>query len=190
MKKTSLLLLATLAFASSLAKADTYKIDTEGAHAFIQFKIKHLGYSWLYGRFDKFEGTLELDEKQPENAQIQVTIDTSSINSNHAERDKHLKGDDFLNVSKYPTATFKSTKVTTTGDKTGILTGELTLHGVTKTIEFPIEYVGGGKDPWGGYRHGFTGTTTLTLKDYGMDYNLGPASTQVELLLDIEAIKQ
>ncbi|OUS26792.1 hypothetical protein A9Q99_16365 [Gammaproteobacteria bacterium 45_16_T64] len=190
MKKTSRLLLAALALTTSMAHADTYKVDTEGAHAFIQFKIKHLGYSWLYGRFDKFDGTLELDEKHPEKAQIQVNIDTTSINSNHAERDKHLKGKDFLNVSKFPTATFKSTKVVTTGDKSGMLTGDLTLHGVTKSITFPISYIGGGDDPWGGYRHGFTGTTTLTLKDYGMDYNLGPASTQVELMLDIEAIKQ
>ena len=189
-------LTATLLFASvmttsnTFAATDTYKIDTKGAHASIKFKIKHLGYSWLYGRFDKFDGTLMLDEKAPENSTIEVSIDTSSVNSNHAERDKHLKSPDFLNVKKYPDATFKSTSVNITGDNTGVLKGNLTLHGVTKTIEIPVTHIGGGSDPWGGYRHGFSGSTTLTLKDYGIDFNLGPASTQVELILDIEAIKQ
>ena len=190
MKKLNVLAIGALLLSSAIAHADTYKIDTGGAHAFIQFKIKHLGYSWLYGRFDKFEGNLEFDEKAPEKSRIEVTIDTTSINSNHAERDKHLRGDDFLDVKKYPTAVFKSTSVSVSGDNTGLLKGNLTLHGVTKAIEIPIAHVGGGKDPWGGYRHGFTGSTTLTLKDYGIDFNLGPASTEVELMLDIEAIKQ
>lgn len=178
------------AISNTYAATDTYKIDTKGAHASIKFKIKHLGYSWLYGRFDTFDGTLMLDEKAPENAKIEVSIDTSSINSNHAERDKHLKGTDFLDVKKYPSASFKSTSVSISGDNTGVLKGNLTLHGVTKSIEIPVTHIGGGNDPWGGYRHGFSGSTTLTLKDYGIDFNLGPASTQVELILDIETIKQ
>ncbi|MCG8672491.1 MAG: YceI family protein [Pseudomonadales bacterium] len=185
----AVVLLLAMNSTAALAAAEDYIIDTKGAHAFIQFKIKHLGYSWLYGRFDTFSGTMKIDEKNPENSSIEITVDTASLNSNHAERDKHLRGEDFLNVKKYPTSTFKSTSVKKTGEGTGLLTGELTLHGVTKSIEVPISYVGGGKDPWGGYRHGFTGSTTLKLKDYGIDYNLGPASTEVELLLDIEAIK-
>lgn len=175
---------------SQAIAADTYQLDTRGAHAFIQFKIKHLGYSWLYGRFDKFDGSLELDESAPEKSKISVTVDTTSLNSNHAERDKHLKGKDFLHVDKYPTAQFVSTGVKVTGDKEGVLKGKLTLHGVTKEIEVPISHVGGGKDPWGGYRHGFTGTVTLALKDFGIDYNLGPASTHVDLMLDLEFVKQ
>lgn len=179
------LLLQSNAFA-----ADIYKIDTQGAHAFIQFKIKHLGYSWLYGRFDKFEGVLMLDESAPEKSSIHVTVDTSSLNTNHAERDKHLRSEDFLDVKKYPTAKFVSTSVKKMENNTGLLTGNLTLHGVTKPVEIPIAHVGGGADPWGGFRHGFTGSTTIKLKDFGINYNLGPASTEVELMLDIEAIKQ
>ena len=186
----ALLFVCVTATSSTFAATDTYKIDTKGAHASIKFKIKHLGYSWLYGRFDTFDGTLMLDEKAPENSKIEVSIDTASINSNHAERDKHLKGTDFLNVKKYPKSTFKSTSVSVSGDNTGTIKGNLTLHGVTKAIEIPVTHIGGGNDPWGGYRHGFSGSTTLTLKDYGIDFNLGPASTQVELILDIEAIKQ
>ena len=182
--------LCAILFQSQAMAADTYQLDTKGAHAFIQFKIKHLGYSWLYGRFDNFDGSLQLDEANPEKSSIKVTVDTASLNTNHAERDKHLKNKDFLDVKKYPTAEFVSTGVKVTGDKTGILEGNLTLHGVTKKISVPISHVGGGDDPWGGYRHGFTGSVTLTLKDFGIDYDLGPASTQVELLLDLEFIKQ
>ncbi|MCG8314516.1 MAG: YceI family protein [Pseudomonadales bacterium] len=190
--KTALFVVALVAMLmqSQAMAVDTYKLDTRGAHAFIQFKIKHLGYSWLYGRFDKFDGTLELDESAPEKSKITVTVDTTSLNSNHAERDKHLKGKDFLNVDKYPSATFVSTGINLTGETAAVLKGKLTLHGVTKDIEVPISHVGGGKDPWGGYRHGFTGTVTLALKDFGIDYNLGPASTHVDMLLDLEFIKQ
>lgn len=170
--------------------ADTYKFDTKGAHAFIQFKIKHLGYSWLYGRFDKFDGTLMLDEKNLEKSSVKVTVDTTSLNSNHAERDKHLKGKDFLDVKKFPTAEFVSTKIEVTGEGSGNIIGDMTIHGVTKEVSIPMVYVGGGNDPWGGLRHGFTGSVTLKLKDFGIDYDLGPASTEVELLLDIETIKQ
>lgn len=184
------LLLTLLGMGQAVAAPEKYVIDTEGAHAFIQFKIQHLGYSWLYGRFDKFSGELMLDEENPENSSIKVTVDTASLDSNHAERDKHLRSDEILNVKKYPTAEFVSTSVEKTGEKTGLLKGKLTLHGVTRDVEIPIAHVGGGKDPWGGYRHGFTGNVTLKLKDYGIDYDLGPASTEVELLLDIETIKQ
>ncbi|PIE43913.1 MAG: hypothetical protein CSA50_02855 [Gammaproteobacteria bacterium] len=188
--KTLLITLVAVCAASSALAADSYKIDTKGAHAFIQFKIKHLGYSWLYGRFDRFNGSLKLDEKHPENSSIEVTVDVTSVNSNHAERDKHLRGSDFLDVKQFPTARFVSTSVEATDKNTAVVTGNMTLHGVTKAIRIPVTRIGAGSDPWGGYRQGFSGSVTLKLKDYGIDYNLGPASTEVELTLDIEAIKQ
>ncbi|PCJ29776.1 MAG: hypothetical protein COA99_19115 [Moraxellaceae bacterium] len=190
LKVAGIFIVCLACIGSATAKTENYRIDSHNSHAFIQFKIKHLGFSWLYGRFNTFDGTLALDEKAPENSHIEVTIQTASLDSNHAERDKHLRGPDFLHVKLYPTAVFKSTSVTLTGDKTGMLKGNLTLHGVTRLIEIPISYVGGGKDPWGGYRHGFTGSTTLTLTDYGIERDLGPFSTQVELLLDIETVKE
>lgn len=181
---------STAALTSGFANAADYQIDIKGAHAFVNFKIQHLGYSWLTGRFNKFDGQFQWDAKKPEDAAIEVTIDTASIDSNHAERDKHLRGDDFLDVKKYPTATFKSTGYRPTGDTQGVLSGDLTLHGVTKRISFPVTKLGEGKDPWGGYRAGFTGTTKLKLSDYGIDYNLGPASTHVEMELHIEGIRR
>jgi len=188
------LLIATafsaVAMTSGFANAADYKLDIKGAHAFVNFKIQHLGYSWLTGRFNQFDGQFQWDADKPDASSIEVTIDTSSIDSNHAERDKHLRGDDFLDVKKYPTATFKSTSYKATGGKQGVLTGNLTLHGVTKRISFPVTQLGEGNDPWGGYRAGFTGTTKLKMSDYGINYNLGPASTHVEMELHIEGIRQ
>ncbi|MDB2356246.1 MULTISPECIES: YceI family protein [unclassified Pseudoalteromonas] len=181
---------ATL-FGATAAQAADYVIDTKGAHAFVNFKIKHLGYSWLHGRFNTFDGEFSYDAKNPNTSSIMVNIDTKSIDSNHAERDKHLRGKDFLNVDKFPNASFKSTsiKFDDDGDEANV-TGEFTLHGVTKTITFEIDKIGEGTDPWGGYRVGFEGETSLKLADYGIDYNLGPASTHVDIGLYIEGIKK
>lgn len=189
MKKTLLAasLLGLLSF-SSLA-AD-YVIDTKGAHASINFKIKHLGYSWLTGGFNKFDGTFSYDAAKPEASTVAVNIDTESFDSNHADRDKHIKGDDFLHVSKFPAAKFVSTKVEDLGAGNLKIVGDFTLHGVTNSIVIDTQKVGEGKDPWGGYRVGFEGTTRIALADYGITYNLGPASTHVELTLNVEGIKQ
>lgn len=178
-------LLALGLFGGTIAHADDYVIDTEGAHAFIQFRIKHLGYSWLYGRFDKFNGTFSYDEKQPETAKVEVTIDTSSVNSNHAERDKHLRSDDFLNVAKHPEAKFVSTKYSA-----GKLEGNLTLNGVTKPIVIAVEEVGAGTDPWGGFRRGFQGSTQFALKDFDIKKDLGSASQEVEMILSVEGVRK
>lgn len=171
------------------AEAADYKVDVKGAHAFVQFKIKHLGYSWLLGRFNHFDGDFSYDAKAPNNAKIAIEIDTTSLDSNHAERDKHLKGKDFLNVSDFPKANFTSESIKFTDDENAIVTGKFTLKGITKDISFPIVKIGEGNDPWGGYRAGFSGTTTLKLTDYGITYNLGPASTHVEMALHIEGVR-
>lgn len=180
---------ALVAAAAPVQAAD-YVIDTKGAHAFIQFKISHLGYSWLLGRFNDFGGTFSYDEKNPAASKVEVTIKTASIDSNHAERDKHLRGKDFLEVDKYPTARFVSTAYEPKGDGKAVLKGDLTLHGVTKPITIDVEHIGAGPDPWGGQRRGFAGTTTLTLKDFGINYDLGPAARQVDLFLSLEGIQK
>lgn len=175
---------------STATYAEDYDIDTKGAHAFIQFKIKHLGYSWLIGRFNKFDGHFSYDEKNPTTAKVDVNIDTSSVDTNHAERDKHLRSKDFLDVSNHPTAKFVSTSFKDTGNGKAELKGNLTLHGVTKPITINVEHIGHGADPWGGYRRGFAGSTTLTLADFGINYNLGPASKELEMFLSVEGIRR
>ncbi|WP_340678780.1 YceI family protein [Paraglaciecola sp.] len=189
MKKTLLTvsLLSALAFNSYAAD---YVIDTKGAHASINFKIQHLGYSWLTGRFNDFDGKFSYDAAKPAASSVNVTINTESFDSNHADRDKHIKGDDFLHVSKYPQAKFVSTKVEDVGAGNLKIFGNFTLHGVTNSIVIEADKVGEGKDPWGGERAGFEGTTRIALADYGITYNLGPASTHVELTLQVEGVKQ
>tara|TARA_R110002020_G_scaffold142060_5_gene314084 strand:+ start:34264 stop:34839 length:576 start_codon:yes stop_codon:yes gene_type:complete len=191
MKKTfaGLALGGLMALSSNLYAAD-YVIDKEGQHAFINFKINHLGYSWLYGRFNDFDGTFSWDADKPEASAVSVTINTASVDSNHAERDKHLRSDDFLNVDKHPQASFKSTAVEMTGDDTANITGDLTLNGVTKPVVLEAKFIGEGEDPWGNYRAGFEGNTTLRLKDYDISMDLGPASQEVELILTVEGIRQ
>jgi polyisoprenoid-binding protein YceI len=185
----SLALVVMTLMAVSPASAADYVIDTDKGHASINFRIKHLGFSWLTGRFDDFSGSFTYDDKNPEASKVKVEINTDSINSNHAERDKHLRGKDFLDTANYPKAVFESTAVKMNGDKATIV-GNLTLHGVTKQIEIAAEPVGGGADPWGGYRRGFIGTTKLPLKDFGINFDLGPASQEVELTLNVEGIRQ
>jgi len=183
-------LLLVAGMAAGTAQAADYVIDTMKAHAFIQFRIQHLGYSWLLGRFNDFSGQFSYDDASPDAASVEVRIKTASIDTNHAERDKHLRGGDFLDVDKYPQAVFVSTGYRQNPDKTALLSGNLTLHGVTRPVQIDVEPVGQGPDPWGGYRMGFTGTTRLKLADYGIDYDLGPASREVDLFLSIEGIRQ
>lgn len=180
--------LATLLSAPALA-AD-YEIDTKGAHASIHFKVQHLGYSWLKGQFKTFSGDFSYDPAKPEASKVAVNIDVASLDSNHAERDKHLRGSDFLDVEKYPTASFVSTSFIPGADGSAVLKGDLTLHGVTKPVELAVQKMGEGSDPWGGYRAGFTGTTSFKMKDFGIDYNLGPASEVVFMELEVEGVKK
>jgi len=197
MKKTSFIMTKSgffvavlcLLFTASVSAAD-YKIDTKGAHAFVTFKIKHLGYSWLLGRFNEFDGDFSYDAAKPEASVINVVIQTASVDSNHAERDKHLRGEDFLDVKQFPQARFVSKRFEVQDAENAIMVGDFTLHGVTREIRFPVKKVGEGNDPWGGYRVGFTGSTELKLADYGITYDLGPASTSVMVELNIEGIRQ
>ena len=182
--------LGGLMMAGGAAQAADYQIDKQGQHASINFKISHLGYSWIYGRFNDFEGTFSWDADKPESSAINVTVNTESVDTNHAERDKHIRSEDFLNVAENATATFTSTGVEVTGDNSAKVSGDLTLNGVTKPVVLDANFIGEGDDPWGGYRAGFDATTTLKLADFGIDYNLGPASETVELILTVEGVRQ
>ena len=186
MKK--ILLASALLAASALtpALAADYVIDTKGAHASINFEASHLGYSVLAGRFNTFSGNFSYDKANITASKISVTVDTSSFDSNHAKRDKHVRSDDFLDVSKYAQATFVSNKVVDKGDGKLAITGDFTMHGVTKPLTIDAVTVGEGKDPWGGYRAGFTGTATIAMGDFGFKKDFG----KVALKLHIEGIRK
>lgn len=180
------LALAALALAPfPAAVADEYDIDP--AHSFIQFRTLHLGFSWLVGRFNEFEGEFEYDpEDGEEDQEVEVTIDIDSLDSNHAERDRHLLSDDFLDADRHPEARFVSTSFS--GDKEGgMLSGDLTLHGVTRPVTIAVRPIGEGKDPWGGYRAGFEGSVTIRAADFGIDSR---AVDAVEIDLFVEGIRR
>lgn len=195
-------LLAAIALgaASTLAVADEhdassngiehYLIDTRGAHAFIQFRISHLGFSWLYGRFNEFEGQFSFDPSDPSNSRVEVTVQTASIDSNHERRDNHLRNEDFLTVEEFPEAHFRSTSFRHIEDDRYHMTGDFTLLGHTRSLDIEVEHVGAGVDPWGGFRRGFTGRTSFALADFGIDYDLGPEAEIIEIILDVEGIRQ
>jgi polyisoprenoid-binding protein YceI len=170
-----------------LAQAADYAVDP--AHSFVQWRIQHLGYSWLYGRFNTLSGEFSHDPDKPEASRITVQVDTASVDSNHAERDKHLRNDDFLDVGKFPKAVFKSTGYSGSAGE-GTMTGELTLMGVTKPVSIKVTKLGEGKDPWGGHRAGFIGTLLLDRRDFGIDYELGPTSWTLEMELGIEGVRK
>lgn len=188
LKLVAPLMLGALAIAGP-AEAANYVIDNKGQHASITFRIKHLGFSWMTGRFDKFSGTISYDDKDPSKSSVKVDIDPASVSTNHAERDKHIRGDDLLEVDKFPAASFVSKSIKMSGDGKATIIGDLTLHGITKEVVIDASLVGAGKDPWGGERIGFTGTTKLSLPDFDIRKELGPSSKEIELILDVEAVK-
>ncbi|MFO7908884.1 YceI family protein [Vreelandella aquamarina] len=175
----------------SQAHADTYAVDIEGQHAFIQFKISHLGFSYILGSFEDFDGEFFYDPDDLEASSIDMEVQVNSLNSNHAERDRHILDEDFLHASEYPTATFTSTDFEPTDDNSGVLSGELTLRGETQRFEMPVTLMGEGEDPWGDYRAGFEGSTELTLADYGIDMSSFPEVMHtLELYVTFEGVRQ
>ncbi len=170
------------------AQAADYVIDTKGAHASINFKVSHLGYSFIKGRFNTFSGDFSYDKNNIAASKVNVVVDTTSLDSNHAERDKHIRSSDFIDAGKFGQARFKSTKVTDKGNGKLDVAGNLTLHGVTKPIVIKAEFVGAGRDPWGGQRAGFVGETRLELADF--DIPVMGSSSYVDMELHVEGIKK
>ena len=161
----SIVFLATL----PLLAADTYTVDK--MHSAAEFKIRHM-VSQVGGKFNDFAGTVNFDKANPANSSVEFTIQTASIDTATPDRDKHLRSADFFDAEKYPTITFKSTKVTPTKAKdTYDVTGDLTMHGVTKKVTLPVVFLGLVKDPWGNERAGFELETTLNRKDFGIVWN-------------------
>jgi polyisoprenoid-binding protein YceI len=170
------------------AAAETYEVDP--VHSSVIYKIRHMGVTNHYGRFNSLKGTITMDEAAPESGSIQLEIDASSFDSKNPKRDEHVKGPDFLNVKQFPTITFKSTQMKKTGDKTLDVTGDLTLHGVTKPITAKLEIIGKGKNPKGGEIAGGEATFTIKRSDFGVNFMPQGLSDEIGLIVGIEGVKK
>jgi polyisoprenoid-binding protein YceI len=171
--RRSSLAVAVVVFLVALAgsaAATEYKIDPE--HTTVSFRVRHL-FTSVEGRFDKFEGKISFDPKDPSNAVVEGVIDATTVNTNVAERDKHLRSADFFDVEKHPKITFKTTKIVDVGaDKTsGKMAGKLGVRGVEKEVVLDVAFLGQGKDPYGNLKAGFSATTRINRKDFGLKWN-------------------
>ena len=173
--------------------AATYKVDLD--HTSLSFKIRHL-LSNVQGQFKEFDGKIDYDPEHPENASVEGTVKSASIDTNVAPRDKHLRSADFFDVEKYPALTFKSTKFIPDGKEKGKLEGVLTIHGVEKSVVFDVDIHGVAKDPWGNVRAAFTATTKINRKDFGLNWNQAIETGQllvgeeVNIILEVEGIQE
>ena len=186
--------LLTLSAASAAAQTSSWKIDP--AHSEAGFGVQHMGISKVHGRFGNINGTVTLDDKDISKSTVNATIDTTTVDTGVAQRDGHLKSPDFFEVAKYPQMTFVSSKVTNDGGKVQLI-GDLTIHGVTKSVTLDVE--GPSKeqaDPMGKIRRAFSATTTIHRQDFGLKWNgtLKSGDTvigdDVKVELDLEIVKQ
>jgi polyisoprenoid-binding protein YceI len=175
------------------AQAATYAIDQ--AHSSVSFKVRHMMVSKVNGVFESFSGTLEFVEGEPQDWSVEAAIDVASIDTSDAKRDEHLRSADFFDAENHPEMTFKSTGVEAGGDGY-VLTGDLTLMGVTKPVELALEFNGEIEDPWGNTRAGFSASGKLDRRDFGISWNKTMdkggivVGNEISIALEIEAIKQ
>ena len=176
------------------ATTGTWVIDP--AHTTIGLSARHAMVAKVRGSFTDFTGSFTLDGAVPENSTAELLVQTASLTTQNDDRDAHLKSADFLNVEANPTLTFKSTGVNLKGDDSFIVTGDLTIGNVTKSVDVAFELVGVSQDPWGGTRIGFDGETEIVRKDFGLVWNVALETggvlvgEKVKLTLDVEAVKQ
>ena len=179
---------------TSPATATTWKIDP--AHSIAEFKVKHMMIANVKGKFSGIQGTLHLDEADPARSSVEASIPMETVFTGDAQRDTHLKSPDFFHCEKHPEMTFKSTKIEVRGPGELAVTGDLSLHGVTKPVTFEVDGpTPPGKDPWGNTRVGLEATTKINRKDFGLTWNAALETggvlvgEDVAITLDVEFIK-
>jgi polyisoprenoid-binding protein YceI len=180
--------LAAALFAAALPAlalaGEAYRVDT--VHSTVIFRVKHMGTSYAYGRFNVLEGTFDLDPADPAKSALNFTVKTDSIDTGNPKRDGHLKSPDFFNVRQYPTITFKSRSVSSAGKDTYDVNGDLTLHGVTKPVTVKVERSGGGKGMRGESLAGIEATFALKRSDFGMKGMQGAVGDDVRVTVSVE----
>lgn len=182
---------AVFAVFSTAAWAETEIYGIDNAHSFANWSIRHV-VSKTSGTFTDIKGKIVIDRADLAKSSVEAKINVLSVSSNHAKRDDHIKKEDYLDAGKFSEMRFVSTKVEARGPNEGVLTGQLTLHGVTKEISFPFKVLGFGPDPWGGNRMGIEAHTALKASDYGFPWPLkpnAPVGDEIEITLLIEGVK-
>ncbi len=196
MKKniTKAMFTAAIMVLPSLATATTWNIDAD--HSNVGFSVSHLMVSHVKGNFNKYSGIVDINDKDITKSKVDVTIDASSINTNVQKRDEHLKSADFFDVAKYPTLTFVSKKWTKAAKGALNVTGDLTIHGATKSVVLEVSpFSKEIKDPWGNIRRGTSASTTIMRKDFGLVWNQAletggvAVGEEINISLDVELIK-
>jgi len=170
--------------------------DIDASHSRLGFAAKHAMVATVRGQFEVYSGEVHLDEENPANSLVSLRIDVNSVDTGNADRDKHLLGPDFFNVEVYPAITFTSTKVEKADDDVYTLIGDLTINDKTNPVAVEFEVVGTSNDPWGNFRAGFEGKTTVNRRDWGLAWNVGLdkggvlVSEKVKLEFDISAVRR
>lgn len=165
------------------------------AHTRVEFRIRHAAISWIRGSFNAWEGSLEFDPARPQDVSVAFSVDVASVDTGVAERDEHLRSEDFFDVERYPRMTFKSTSAVDVGGGNHELTGDLVLHGVSRPVRFDVDFNGTATDPWGVVRAGFEAKTVLDRRDFGLVWNKTMEDAgvlvgdTVGVTLEIEAVR-
>jgi polyisoprenoid-binding protein YceI len=173
----------------------TYTIDP--AHSTAGFKVRHLMVAWVKGEFSGVSGTIAYDPENPANTRVEATIDVNTLHTREEQRDAHLKSPDFLDVAKYPAITFASTKAQKVAEGEWKVTGDLTIHGVTKQVVLEVEGPAPeAKDPWGNVKTGVSATTKINRTDFGLVWNAALETggvlvgEEVQISLELELLKK
>ena len=187
----TLLTAATLTLAGAAEAADSFKIDPD--HTNIVFFVNHLGYATMIGQFQEFSGQFTFDPAAVESNAVELTVKTASVDTDQQARDDHLRSPDFFNAAEFPEMTFKSTSVAKTGDKTGAITGDLTLLGVTKPVTLTVTFNQLMEHPLPQYNKvmvaGFSATTKLSRSEFGMTQFVPYIGDEIEIILEVEGLK-
>jgi polyisoprenoid-binding protein YceI len=175
-------------FSSLAIAAEVYKVDP--VHSAITFRIKHLGISYVRGRFNNASGTITFDDKMPGKSSVEISVKVDDIDTFKAKRDKHLKSHEFFDAKKYPLISFQSETFKKIGEGIYEVSGRLSFHGVTRPLTVKVEHIGSAKDPWGGYRAGFETSFKVKRSDFGMTHMQGSVGDEVQLTVNIEGIRK
>lgn len=167
----------------------------DNSHSDVSFAVRHLMVSTVRGRFTQFSGTIDLNEEQPTLSSVEVQIAAASIDTRDERRDGHLRSPDFLNVDQYPNLTFKSTSVEQTDESNGRIHGDLTIRDVTRPVVLEVEYSGQARSPWGTTSAGFSATTKINRRDWGLEWNQTLETggvlvgEEVKITIELEVVK-